>query len=299
MGTQRIDLLTRDVERFKPVMEALHSAGLKVRTMLPERENFPALFQESPDLIVADGLDRLEDIRDLVRGFSLGDPTRDNTVILLSDQLNREEEFIAAGVRDVLPRNLDDRRFIARINLQLTLKSRIDELKRMAAFFHASQQIDGLTRLYLFSVFEQRINLEMERADPSRPFSLCLFHLDQFDAVNKAQGHMWGDVLIMELAGLLKECLPHDALGARFSANRMAVVLPNTPKEKALEWARGFREKVRNYPIVGAVEHISVSGGVVTYPEEKQSRGDALLLLLVERTIRACIEGGDRVIASP
>ncbi|HOE11767.1 MAG TPA: GGDEF domain-containing protein [bacterium] len=299
MGTQQIVFLTKDAERFKPGIEALESAGLKVRTMPPERESFPVLFEESPDLILADGLDRLEDIRDLVQGFSLGDPTRDNIVILLSDELNREEEFIAAGVRDMLPRNVDNRRLVARINLQLTLKSRVDELKRMAAFFHAGRQIDGLTHLYQFSVFEQRVNLEMERADPRRPFSLCLFHLDQFDAVNKAQGHMWGDVLIMELAGLLKESLPHNALGARFSANRMAVVLPDTSKEKALEWAKGFREKVRNYPISGAVEHISVSAGVVTYPEEKLSCGDKLLLLLMERTIRACIEGGNRVIASP
>ena len=298
MGRQSISLITENVQRFNPILEALRSVGLDAVDLPSNEDSFRLLEESSPDVVIIDGINDTDLVHNLCQSISMGEARSDASVILLSDAVDKEDEFFAAGVRDVLPTKVDDRRLIARINLQLSLKARIDELRRLGAFFHVSQQVDSLTKLYLFPVLETRIETEMEKATPENPFTLCLFHLDQFGAVNATQGHMWGDVLVMELAGLLRESLPPGALACRFSANRLAVALPSTSKVEASQWADTFRQKVRDYPIIGGLDFISVSVGVVTYPIEQSGHSDELLHLLVGRANRAALDGGDMIVSS-
>ncbi|MFH1738498.1 MAG: diguanylate cyclase [bacterium] len=299
MGKPLISILSKNPERFRPVTDALRAIGLHVQTMILDRENFPALGQQDPDVVIAEALREVGLIRELRQSLASRETPGDTPVILLSDETDREDEFFEVGIRDVLPRNVDDHRLIARINLQLALKARVDELKRLGAFFHSRQQTDGLTNLYLFPILERRIESEVARATAENPFSLCLIHLDQFMKVNADQGHMWGDLLMMELAHLLRELLPGGAMAARYSADRVAVVLSDTGGSDAGLWAENLREKVRNQPFVLSEEFMSVSIGIIAYPEEGVLRNDALLQLLVERTEHAAAEGGNRVVALP
>jgi diguanylate cyclase (GGDEF)-like protein len=222
-------------------------------------------------------------------------------VIVLSDETNREEEFFQAGVRDVLPRGVDDRRLIARIHVQLRLKDRIDGLKQLGG---PSQVIgepkDNLTKLSLFPEMERRIEAEIARATTNHPFSCCLIHLDQFIWVNLHRGYMSGDVLLLELARLLRESLPPAGLAARFSAGQLALVLTDATRAQAQTWAEQFRDKVREYPFTGVDigQAITVSIGMVTFPEEQSDRGDALLHLLVQRTELAVAQGGNCIVGS-
>ncbi|MCP5405336.1 MAG: GGDEF domain-containing protein [Pseudomonadaceae bacterium] len=101
---------------------------------------------------------------------------------------------------------------------------------------------DGLTGLYDKTTFAQMLKDELERAlRYGRPLTLIMADIDHFKHLNDTYGHADGDVVLAQVADIIrKHCRSTDVAG-RFGGEEFAVLLP----ESTPETGRIFAERVR------------------------------------------------------
>jgi diguanylate cyclase (GGDEF)-like protein len=144
-------------------------------------------------------------------------------------------------------------------------------------------EMDGLTRVYNKKHMEQALNELVYRAacaaydqrsagqaQPARSLSVFLFDIDNFKHYNDTNGHLAGDKLLQELAGLVSESVRKDDIFGRFGGEEFLLVLPNTNVTQAAAAAEKIRALLANhafpYREKQPLGRISVSGGIAEYP---------------------------------
>ncbi|MVV49333.1 diguanylate cyclase [Pseudomonas sp. PB120] len=107
------------------------------------------------------------------------------------------------------------------------------------------------------------------------PFSVLALDIDHFKKVNDTYGHDAGDVALRAIADVLRQSSREGDLPYRIGGEEFTVLLPNTPKTKAIEVAERLRARVEITRIdkVGAV---TMSIGVASWLPE----GPAVSVLL-------------------
>ena len=104
-----------------------------------------------------------------------------------------------------------------------------------------------------------------------KPFGLILTDIDDFKLVNDQYGHTAGDIVLMELANLLRIVLRQQDLIARWGGEEFLILLPETDYEGVQVAAEKIREIVAKARVVHQGNPIQVTfsiGGVVCQLEE-------------------------------
>src|SRR3546814_12125881 len=70
---------------------------------------------------------------------------------------------------------------------------------------------------------------------------MCIVDVDRFKPVNDRYGHISGDEVLRQIAGLIHQHVRHDDIAARIGGEEFAVLLP----ECATDAAYGFAERLR------------------------------------------------------
>ena len=156
---------------------------------------------------------------------------------------------------------------------------------------------DPLTHLQTFTVFEDKVISALAAATEQAPVSIGLVRIDQFSAFNRSHGHMCGDLLLLEAAGILRDELPEGADAARFSGDHLAFLCRDTSQGQAQQLASALVEKIRahGFRAVAVGEKVTATVGLVTYPSSDVTVSEAVLEVLTARTTIGFGAGGDRV----
>lgn len=138
---------------------------------------------------------------------------------------------------------------------------------------------DGLTGLYNSRHFYRLLDEELQRSERyDHSFSLLMFDLDDFKKYNDRYGHLAGDDLLRELAGLVRTITRSSDLAFRYGGEEFILILPETPRPAALRMAERLRIAVQDHEFVVRggtdVGRITISIGVATYPDDAQSAED-------------------------
>ena len=173
-----------------------------------------------------------------------------------------------------------------------------------AKLFARTQQLamtDGLTGLLLRRPFLEQVTRELTRAGRSRePVSVILLDIDHFKEYNDTFGHTAGDVILKDVATLLREALPAGGVAARYGGEEFVVLLPRAARPQAREVAEKIRRLVEGR-VRGSgrspQRSVTASFGVATFPEE--ATGEFELIRIADgRLYQAKHEGRNRVCAS-
>jgi diguanylate cyclase (GGDEF)-like protein len=160
---------------------------------------------------------------------------------------------------------------------------------------------DSLTGLYnrrYFFTQLQRESLLFRRH--KRPLSLIMIDLDHFKRVNDQHGHIAGDHALTQLADLITLFLRETDVAARYGGEEIAILLPETSLEEAIEIAERLRIQVKETPVEWNDQTISITAsfGVAQFRESSTNIND--LLIAADAQLYAAKEyGRDCVFPQP
>ena len=121
------------------------------------------------------------------------------------------------------------------------------------AVLHGQATTDPLTGVSNRRHFEQALAAQISQTRRyGEPLSMLIADIDQFKMINDHFGHQLGDLVIVELARLLKANLRKADLLARWGGDEFVVMLPHTPAEEAWQLAEQLRLSmaVHVFPVV-------------------------------------------------
>jgi diguanylate cyclase (GGDEF)-like protein len=173
-------------------------------------------------------------------------------------------------------------------------------------------EMDGLTRIFNKKHLEQTLNeliyraactaYDQRSAGPAAAgqlLSVFLFDIDNFKNYNDTNGHLAGDKLLQELAGLVNEAVRKDDIFGRFGGEEFLLIMPHTVSSQALAAAEKIRALLAAHPFAFAdkqpLKMISISGGVAEYPLHGLDK-DSLLHAADEALYEAKRAGRNRVL---
>jgi len=132
---------------------------------------------------------------------------------------------------------------------------------------HQGASKDPLTGLYNRRCFYDRMNYEMEKMKRTKlPLSLALVDIDNFKGINDTYGHLEGDRVLVQLAGIFKAQARSGDTIVRWGGEEFAIILPQTDKNGSM----AFAERVRGLVEGSGWKYIvTISIGITTVCHEQ------------------------------
>jgi diguanylate cyclase (GGDEF)-like protein len=126
--------------------------------------------------------------------------------------------------------------------------------------------------------------------------AVMIIDIDGLKEVNDSLGHHAGDNLIQQIAKILRERVRVTDIVARLSGDELAVLMPQTDAEGAVQLGEDLRVQVeeRAQPTPGLAA-VTISVGVALYGGEQPGGPEAVLIAADQAMYRAKAEGRNRV----
>ncbi|ACH38351.1 response receiver-modulated diguanylate cyclase [Citrifermentans bemidjiense Bem] len=263
-------------------------------------EGFKTLIESKADLVICDvDMPRMDGYKFLQlvasRPELLGLP-----IIMLTGMMdfNSKIRGLEQGASDYLTKPFDSGELVARVKVQLKIKSLQDELKKANEQLKRLTNIDHLTNLFNRRYLTEVLESEFFRARRNREnLSLVIIDIDYFKNVNDTYGHQNGDVVLASVAGLAQKQLRAYDSAARYGGEEFVLVLPGTSLEGGKMVAERLRQAVLEFAFPSPMEDLTltISAGVATFPSPSIDNIDSLFRQADEALYRAKQTGRNRV----
>ena len=127
-------------------------------------------------------------------------------------------------------------------------------------------RIDGITELFNRRHFDERMREEIDRHSRYGDIlSILLMDLDNFKKYNDTFGHLAGDRLLVQVAGIIKSCIRSSDQAFRYGGDEFAVILPHSSTMDSFSVAERMRENIAEVMSARQLD-LSVSIGVASWP---------------------------------
>lgn len=158
--------------------------------------------------------------------------------------------------------------------------------------------VDALTGIFNRRYMDIILKKEYNRCERyAKALSVCILDIDNFKAVNDTRGHQYGDLVLKEIASLIKESIREEDVACRYGGEEFLVVLPETDLDGALILAKRVRDNLKNSAFF-KTNGVTFSAGVATFP---QSASDMTsLIMAADRALyQAKFTGKDKIVSAP
>ncbi|MBW8770598.1 MAG: GGDEF domain-containing protein [Gemmatimonadetes bacterium] len=156
--------------------------------------------------------------------------------------------------------------------LDLGVDKRPDDLTLLAQSFDAMRErlgeqigTDPLTGCLNRRALETRLRAELRQAKRrANTLAILAIDLDHFKEINDTHGHPFGDLVLTDLAGIMRMTARDTDAVARLGGDEFIVVLPDTGWEGALIFAERMRRRVDEHTFASpkASMRLTISVGV-------------------------------------
>jgi len=306
LSKAKVLLVEDDVIQAAATKEILMKVGYEVLHAEDGINAIRLVKSEKPDIILLDvvlpGMDGYE----VCRWLKIEETTKGIPVIMLTmkKELSDKISGLQIGADDFLPKPYNELELNARIYALLRTKGLQDELRlknrqleELLDKVNYMAITDVLTGLYNRRRFHDVLSTEYERAKRyAVPFSLVMLDIDYFKKVNDTYGHSVGDVVLREVATILKNSIREIDTAARYGGEEFVVVLPNTEKENAQIFAERIRQAIERHAFSGVNKNITVSIGIGGMPDAKVEDEDKLIRCADFALYRAKQSGRNRTV---
>ncbi len=154
---------------------------------------------------------------------------------------------------------------------------------------------DGLTGMYNRRLFEDRLIEELTRADRyGGNVAVLMMDIDHFKEINDEFGHLLGDEVLKQAAGIFSRQLRKVDFVCRFGGEEFASILPASNLESATAVAEKLRRAFHAHEFSGIPRPVTISIGVAAYPEHGMHR-DTIVHAADKALYQAKQDGRNRV----
>lgn len=195
--------------------------------------------------------------------------------------VEQNEEVALAGIRRTLYLNLAISLAVTLVVLLLThlvLSRYQHRIEDMAS----TDKLTGLLNRHAFTILMIKLLAEHRRAP--QPIAMLLADIDHFKEINDRHGHLAGDKVLREVAGLLQTGLRESDIAVRWGGEEFLLVLRGCDQDEAFRVAEILRQRIESTPMTvnGQPITVTVSIGASGYhsgeaPDQTVNRADAAL----------------------
>ena len=192
---------------------------------------------------------------------------------------------------------------------QATLKRRVSLVGERIALALANLKLrdllrnqsirDPLTGLFNRRYLEESLNRELHRANrASRNVSLVMLDLDHFKHFNDTFGHQVGDILLKEVAGVIKSRIRGGDLACRYGGEEFSLIIAEVGAEGTGKCVESIRDSVKHLALQNrgqTLGTVTISAGIATYPIHGDN-AEKLIRAADEALYQAKKTGRDRVV---
>jgi diguanylate cyclase (GGDEF)-like protein len=168
--------------------------------------------------------------------------------------------------------------------------------------------VDDLTKAYNRYFFDEEFRrLFLQARAGGKLFSLVMLDLDHFKGYNDINGHIQGDIALIETVRILHAVCSQDAAVCRYGGEEFTMLLPGQQLDAAAHTAENIRQAVFDYRFVNEQAlpggRLSASLGVTAYrdsiqePQQMVEEADAALYLAKNEgrnLVRIHLAGGEQ-----
>ncbi len=154
---------------------------------------------------------------------------------------------------------------------------------------------DSLTQLYNRLKLDNTLLIEVERGNRyQRPLSIILFDVDHFKKVNDTYGHQAGDVVLKDIASIVKRVVRATDMAGRWGGEEFLVICADTDLAGAIELSERIRVAIEDHDFEG-VGKVTSSFGVAM---QTQGGSDDEILADADAALYRAKEGGRNRVAA-
>lgn len=181
----------------------------------------------------------------------------------------------------VSERDMSD--LVRRNELVLKLNKGLDELhraalrrnrllKRHGQIIQELVDTDQLTHVANRRGLDAHLLSEIDRAGRMhRPLSVLMADIDHFKKVNDRYGHPVGDIVLRQVADILRDSARSMDFVTRYGGEEFVMLLPEIPLDMARNVAERIRQRVEGQNF-GRISHpITISVGVIQWRQEESA----------------------------
>lgn len=140
-------------------------------------------------------------------------------------------------------------------NLEGIVHERTEELEKLAT-------IDDLTQIYNRRKFFDLAQSEIDRSTRyQNPLSVIMIDIDHFKDINDQHGHHIGDQTLRLFSKTILSLIRNTDVFGRLGGEEFALILPETPKQAAKEFAERIRQCIANEKFPN-IEHMTICLGI-------------------------------------
>jgi diguanylate cyclase (GGDEF)-like protein len=203
----------------------------------------------------------------------------------MSEIQNKTKGF-ELGAVDYITKPFDIMEVKARVKTHLSLTLANKKLHQLA-------ETDFLTNIYNRRIFLRFLEAEINKARRySNAFSLIMFDIDHFKAVNDTYGHDVGDYVLKTTVDIIKKDIRRTDVFVRYGGEEFIIMLPETAIEGAKLCAENTRATIEQNNF-DKVKKITISVGVTMFKENDTI--DSVTKRVDEALYRAKDNGRNRV----
>ncbi len=282
--------------------DILKCDGYEVTTANSGNEALEILSGDSFDVLITDlvmenidGITLTKIIRE--RGF-------DFPIIVMSGfgTIERAVESIKAGAWEFINKPFNSEHITMILRKVLETK-RLRELAQESEYYKTLSFTDPMTGLANYRSLMETLKNELYRSKRyDHSLSFLIIDIDDFKICNDTWGHLTGDRVLKEVAGIIRKSIRGYDFAARYGGEEFAVVLTETKGDEALFAAERIRRSIFNYKFntndgASIDTPISVSIGVSSFPDNGATEKE-LIEAADKALYRSKREGKNQVFSS-
>ncbi len=134
---------------------------------------------------------------------------------------------------------------------------------------------DEKTNLYNYRHFKEHLIMEIERSKRlDDKVSIAMIDIDHFKHYNDENGHVAGDQVLEQLAGIIGTTCRTSDMPSRFGGEEFAVLFPRTGIDTSMQISDRLRMIISAEPVAHEKKQpggrLTVSIGIATFPDDAQ-----------------------------